>query len=64
MRLFAVEDKSLGEIAAQLAQTGQCQISAAVLFHFKGPATSNANLDVIALFQMQSFDDACGYSDG
>src|ERR1700741_2447323 len=56
IRFLAVEDESGRERAPQLAETGQCPLSALIAAHLEGWALRHANLDLIALFQLERVD--------
>src|ERR1700758_3690937 len=56
IRFLAVEDESGRERAPQLAETGQCPLSALIAAHLEGWALRHSNLDLIALFQLKRID--------
>src|ERR1700688_479568 len=56
IRFLAVEDESGRERSPQFAQTRQCPLSALIAAHLEGSALRHSDLDLIALFQLESVD--------
>ncbi|MGA8159805.1 MAG: hypothetical protein WCB76_03305, partial [Acidobacteriaceae bacterium] len=53
MDVFAVEDESRREWAAQRSQALQCSLPASIATNREVPGIQNMNLNLIALFQIE-----------
>src|SRR5258707_2409220 len=59
IRFLAVEDESGRKTTPQLAQVIKSAFTAPVASDFKSSAPSDPNLDAVAFFQFEGFDDRC-----
>jgi hypothetical protein len=58
MCFFAVEDESGREGTPELAQSLQSSLTALIAPDLEGTAADDSNLDIVALLELQRFDDS------
>src|SRR5260370_16553669 len=56
----AIKGEARGQGAPQSSQAFYCAFSPAVTTYFKLPFSSNSNLDLISVLELQGFDNGCG----
>jgi hypothetical protein len=64
MRGIPIKCEASGQGAPQSSQAFYCVFSPAVTTYFKLPFSSNSNLDLISVLELQGFDNSCGKPDG
>jgi len=64
IRCVPIKGEASGQGAPQSSQAFYCAFSPAVTTYFKLPFSSNSNLDLISVLELQGFDNGCGKSDG